>query len=472
MHSTIPAVAFQRIATFFLVCFLLVAVGAGYWSVVAADSLAAQDFPRQIVREQAVDRGRILASNGSVLVQTRFDAEGNAVREYGYPALAPVTGHWTLVLGRTGLEGRYDDYLSGRAGQQGLHAFDEIMHEQVVGADIVTTINPTLQTQADALLGNQSGAVIVMNPRTGDVLAMASHPYYDPNTYADNAEQLVVDSTQPTLNRATRGLYTPGSVFKVVTLAGALDLGEATLDEQFTNPDGIEIFGGFPVRDFSEEAQNRSPYDLRIALAWSSNVTFATLGQRLGPDGMRDIARRFGFTEEIPFDLTTEPSQIGTDAFLLDEAGLVSTAFGQGQLFVTPLQMALVCAGIANDGVIMTPRLVSEIRTREGDVITRMEPRPWKQASSRGVAEEVREAMIVSATEGYARAGAPQGITIGGKTGSAQLGGNSEPHAWYMAFAPAENPEIVVIVVVERGGLGGDVAAPIARELIGTALAQ
>jgi peptidoglycan glycosyltransferase len=472
MHHTIPAVAFQRIAAFFIVCFLLIGVGAGYWSVVAADSLAAQDFPRQIVREQAVDRGRILSADGSVLVQTRFDENGNAVREYAYPALAPVTGHWTLVLGRTGLEGRFDDYLSGRAGQQGIHAFDEIMHEQVVGADLVTTINPTLQAQADALLGNQTGAVVVMNPRTGDVLAMASHPYYDPNTYADTAEQLVVDPAQPTLNRATRGLYTPGSIFKVVTLAGVLDEGKATLDEQFSNDDGVEVYGGFPVRDFSDEAQRRSPYDLRIALAWSSNVTFAALGQRLGPDGMRDISKRFGLTEEIPFDITTEPSQIGTDAFLLEEAGLVSTAFGQGQLFVTPLQMALVASGIANDGVIMTPRLVSEIRSREGDVVQRFEPRPWRQAISNGVAADVREAMIVSATEGYARAGAPAGITIGGKTGSAQLGGNSEPHAWFMAFAPAENPEIVVIVLVERGGLGGDVAAPIARELIGTALSQ
>lgn len=470
MRYNISDAPFQRLALIFLVCFLLVGLGAGYWSVIRAESLYQNlDYSRQIQHDLAIDRGRIFAADGSVLVETVFDAEGRAQRVYRYPPLSAVTGHWTTLLGKTGLEGAYDDFLSGARGQQGLHVFDELMHEQIVGADLVTTIQPRLQQRADELLGTRAGAVVVLEPRTGAILALASHPSYDPNTYLDNADALVTDRSQPTLNRVTRGLYTPGSVFKVVTLAGALAQSKTTLSERFRNDNGIHIVEGFPVRDGSDLPQRNAPYDLAHALAWSSNVTFAQLGERLGPDGMRQIARDFGFGEEPPFDMPTEASQIGSDASLLDQVGLAVTAFGQGELLVTPLQMALVAAAVVNDGIILEPRLVTTIRSRDGQPIASFPPRPWKQALSSGVAAQVRETMIISAAEGFARAGAPQGIPIGGKTGTAQLGGSAEPHAWFMAFAPANDPQIVVIVMVENGGAGGDVAAPIARDLIGLA---
>ncbi len=473
MRYKIPDAPFQRLAAFLLAFFMLVSLGAGYWSVVRADSLYDEwDIRRQFKRELAVDRGRILAADGSPMAETRFDEEDEAVRYYPYPLLAPVTGYWTLQYGTANIEREFNDFLSGQRGQQGLHAFDETMHETVVGADVITTIQPRLQLAVDQALGDRIGAVIVLDPKTGAILALASRPTFDPNTYTENAEALVNNPQQPTLNRATRGLYGPGSVFKVVTLAGALSQEVTRLDERFENPNGIFIVEGFPIRDGSDLPQRNAPYDLSHALAYSSNVTFAQLALRLNPDGLREITRAFGFGEEPPLDgLPTAASQIGTDAFLLDQVGLANTGYGQGQLLVTPLQMALVAAAVANGGVVPEPRIVQEIRSREGDTILRYSPRAWKPALSEGVAAEVKQAMIVSATDGFAQAGKPDGISIGGKTGTAQLGGTQEPHAWFIAFAPAEDPQIVIAVIAENAGAGGDIAAPIAKQIIQAALA-
>ncbi|MCB0078399.1 MAG: penicillin-binding protein 2 [Anaerolineales bacterium] len=478
MRYQIPVRAFQNLAMIFLACFMLIAIGAGYWGVVRASELQARDLRRQIERELKLDRGRILATDNSVMAETVFDDEGLAQRVYPYPNLAPVLGYWTFRYGKGGLEAAYDDYLAGRRGQRGLDVFDELMHEPVIGADIVTTIRPALQVRADELLDELGGrgAIIVMEANTGRILALASRPTYDPNLYAEQAEALVVDEAQPTLNRATQGLYTPGSVFKILTLAGALnaDLAppEAAYPQQPYDAPGIFFVEGFPIREGSDRPYNNYPFDLYHALSYSSNVTFAQLALALGPDGMREMARTFGFGEEIPFDgLPTAASELGSDAFLLDRVGLANTGYGQGQLLVSPLEIALVTAAVANGGIMPQPQIVQQIRSRTGDTLADFPPRGWKRPMSEGVAAEVRQAMIVSGSEGFARAGAPEGIAVGGKTGTAQLGGDNEPHSWYTAFAPAEGPQIVVTVIVENAGAGGDVAAPIARELIRTALA-
>ena len=471
MRYKLPAAPFYRLGRFLLLLFVFTALGAGYWGFVRAPQLSAEyDFARQIERALSVDRGRIFAADGTVLAETRFNEQGDAERLYSYPGLATVTGHWTLVLGRTGIENAFNGILEGSQGQRGLHVFDELRHEQVVGADVVTTIRMPIQQAADQALGSNVGAVVVLDPATGAVLASASHPFYDPNSYAQNAEAIVADPAQPLLNRVTRGLYTPGSVYKVVTLLGALAQGETTLDERFPNENGIFIVNGFPVRDGSDLPVRNAPYDLAHALAYSSNVTFAQLGLRIGPDGMREIGGALGFGEAPPFELTTEPSRLGSDTTLLDQVGLATTAFGQGELLVTPLQMALVGAAVANEGTIMQPYLVQSIRDRAGNALREVNPRPWKRAVEPAVAEAAREAMVISARDGFARAGAPPGIAIGGKTGTAQLGGSSEPHAWFLAFAPADDPQIVVAVVVENGGRGGDIAAPIAAQVIQAAL--
>lgn len=463
------ATSVRHVALLLIVGFLMVAGGAGYWGVVRAGDLSERDIGRAVERARRTDRGRILARDGTVLVESVIDENGVAQRRYHYPLLAPVTGVWSPTIQATGLEQSYNDWLNGRAGPLISTQLDEVLHRPVVGADLLTTIDPALQQAADALLGERAGAIVVLDPRNGDVLALASHPTFNPNTYIDDAEALQASPARPLLNRATQGLYTPGSVFKIVTLSGVLAQGKAQPGEIFEDP-GIFIVEGFPVRDNEPPPQPR--FDLYHALAYSSNVVFAQLGLRLGADGLREIAQAYGFGETPPIALEAVASNIGSDAFLLDNVGLANTAYGQGQLQVTPLQMALVTAAVANAGVVPEPRLVSEIRTRDGAVLEQIRPGGWRRAVDREVADQVREAMVVSARDGYARAGAPPNIAIGGKTGTAQLGGNQAPHAWFIAFAPADAPSIAVAVIVENAGAGGDVAAPIARRLIQQAVGQ
>lgn len=457
--------AFRNIAILLMVGFLLVGAGAGYWSFARAGALNTRaDNPRVIARERRVLRGSMLANDSeTVLVETELDDDGIAVRQYHYPLLAPVTGVWSLRYANTGLEAAYNQWLSGQRGEPVTQLLDGLLHRPVDGYDLVLTIDTDLQASADALLGDRAGAIIVMNPKTGDVLALASHPTFDPNTFEDTVEDLQQSPADPLLNRATQGLYTPGSVFKLVTLAGALGKGETNLRESWEDP-GIYIVNGFPVRDYETPPQER--FDTAHALAYSSNVVFAQLGLRLGADAMREVAQNFGFGETPPIAMDASASSLGTDAFLLDDVGLANTAYGQGQVQVTPLHMALITSGVANGGVLPAARLVREIRTPEGKVIRTIPPDGWKRAMSSRLAAQVKEAMIVSARDGYARSGAPAGIAIGGKTGTAQLGGTLTPHAWFTAFAPADDPQVVVTVLVENGGLGGTVAAPIARQLI------
>lgn len=458
--------ALQKLTLFFLTAFFAVALTTGYWAVVRADDLNARnDNLRRLERERRVARGAMLARDGeTVLVETTFDEEGLAQRMYHMPALAPITGVWSLRYGNSGLEAAYDEWLAGRKGEPFTQLLDNLLHRPVRGYDLVLTVDPALQAEAVRLLGERRGAVVVSDVETGDILALVSLPTYDPNTFEDDAEALQQSPANPLLNRATQGLYTPGSVFKIVTLAGALAKGKTSLDERWQDPNGIFFVNGFPIRDFEEPPQDE--FDTAHALAYSSNVVFAQLGLRLGADAMRETARAFGFGEPPPIAIEAEASRLGRDDFLLDDVGLASTAFGQGQVQMTPLHVNLITAAVARDGQLPRPRLVQAIRTADGDTLQTIRPMTWKRAVSRRVAEQVREAMVVAARDGYARAGTPACTAIGGKTGTAQLGGTLAPHAWFTAFAPAEQPRYAVTVLVENGGLGGDVAAPIARRLI------
>lgn len=469
MKPEIFATTVRRLALLLTTGFLFVALGAGYWSVVRAGELSVMDIGRAVERARRTDRGRILARDGAILVESVVNEGGVAERRYRYPLLAPVTGVWAPTIGATGLEASYNEWLAGRAGPLISTQLDALLHRPIVGADLVTTIDPALQQAADALLGDRTGAIVVLDPRTGDVLALASHPTFNPNTYIEDAEALQTSPARPLLNRATQGLYTPGSVFKIVTLSGLLAQGKVQPGEIFEDP-GILVVEGFPVRDAQPPPQQQ--LDLNHALAYSSNVIFAQLGLRLGADGLREIARAYGFGEVPPIALDAAASTLGSDEFLLDNVGLANTAYGQGQILVTPLQMALITAAAANAGVVPEPRLVSEIRSRDGEVLRRITPAAWRRAVSRGVADQVHEAMIVAARDGYARAGVPPNVAIGGKTGTAQLGGNQAPHAWFVAFAPADAPQIAIAIIVENAGAGGDVAAPIARRLIQQAVGE
>lgn len=327
----------------------------------------------------------------------------------------------------------------------------------------------------------------MLDPTTGEVLALASTPTYDASAIADPAtsqetfEALLADERQPLLPRATLGRYVPGSVFKIVTAIAGLGTNaispSTTYDEQpGAEEDGLRV-EGFRVRDGHHPVTGDTALDLVGATEVSCNIWYALTGLEVGGADLVDVAGRMGFAERIPFDLPTAVSQVtdgsGSDpGGFVDDVELANAAYGQAETFVTPLQMALVASTVANGGELMRPRLVTEISGRSG---TRgLGPESWRRVIDRDDADAITRAMVAAVEGDLGRqftAGARvPGVTVAGKSGTAELGGTGEPHSWFIGFAPAEAPRVAIAVIVERGGRGGEAAAPIAGDLLARAL--
>jgi peptidoglycan glycosyltransferase len=372
---------------------------------------------------------------------------------------------------------------------------DRLFRRYTPGDDVVLTIDGRLQKVADELVGDSAGAVAAVEPRTGAVLVLLSKPnfhpngiVFNPNTANDRNEiarvhgawqTLLADAGRPLVNRATNGLYVPGSTFKTVTLAAALDRGITAPNQTYRfslkPPDARHRVAWHDNQWTS--CQNHPQFaqlDLAGAYAWSCNVVFSELGVRLGPDVYTEYAKGFGLGERIPFELPVEPSLLSTDPnyFRSQEGtyGLASTAFGQGQLQITPLQMALVAAAPANGGVLMKPYLVQERRKADGTVLSAAAPERWRQPMSPQSAQLVAQMMVGGVENGWASGIKVPGLALGGKTGTAEIQTGVIPHSWFIGFGPAEAPRIALAVIVENAGFGSDRAAPIAKQLFQTAL--
>lgn len=450
------------LATITAVAFVLLLGYLTYWQVVMAAELSSM-MPYNAARLQAEEarilRGSILDRNGESLAWTEPSAEGNA-RVYAEPSLAHVTGYHSYRYGTSNIESSFDRFLRAEQGVDPLTLLrKDSLHQAVEGADVRTTIDLRLQRVAVEALGDSRGAIVALNPRTGEILALASNPYFDPNTIDEGWETIADDPSAPLLNRATAGQYVPGSTFKTVTLAAALDEGVVNPQTTFTN-DGDLIIDGFRIQ--YTNPPNKRTFDLTDAFAFSINAAFAEIGLRLGAPALVDGAANFGFGEAPPLDgIPTEPSTISQSPDYLDgKPALASTAFGQGQLSVTPLQMALVAAAVANDGVVPTPYVVAEVTSQSGQTLYRAEPRAWRQAMTPATAEIVNEMMIASVERGYAAPAKIQGVTVGGKTGTAEVTTGAEPHAWFIGYAPADDPQIAIAVIRENAGAGSSAATP------------
>lgn len=457
----------------------LVALAFGYWQVIAAPELLKRpENTRPLDLLLRSPRGAILDRNGVVLARSAARADGIYRREYPVPAAAPVVGYFNPSLGRAGVEAAANDTLQQVRWPQWPWA----LQAGVAARDVRLTLDANLQAQISRLFGGRPGAAVVMTP-DGAVLALVSSPTFDPNRLAagqpDEAalgyvRTLQADGEAPLLNRATQGQYAPGSTFKTVTLAAALELGAVRPDEVFEyqlNPrdashpvpwhtNGFVSCGNiYPLA-----SGNRVRLDLAHAYAWSCNVTHANLALRLGAPALLDYARRFGFGAPIPFELPTTPSRLQQrpDFFTGPEAryALASTGMGQGELLVTPLQMALVAAAVAADGKVPRPRLLAD-RPAE----------TWRQAIRPDVARQLRTFMTVSVAEGWARPAGVAGVAVAGKTGTAEAVPGRPAHSWFIGFAPADNPRVVLALVVEEGGSSTQVAAPLASQILRAALA-
>ncbi len=334
------------------------------------------------------------------------------------------------------------------------------------GDDIVTTIDLPIERELYRDLAQYSRAAgVVMDPRTGAVLALASVPSFDPDALDREFSRLAVDPQSPLLDRSTQGLYPPGSTFKIVTAADALDAGITTPQTIYHDPGGLTV-GNFTFHDDEDEAIGTQT--LTGAFALSSNVDFGQVALQIGAARWLDYANRWGLGKSLDFDLPAARDRV-PDLADINPGVLAQLGFGQASLLVTPLRMALVGATIADRGTTPRPFLVRRIAGSDTSIATR--PEQLAQPISPAAADEVREMMIVTVAHGLGRPAALPGVTVAGKTGTA-TNPHGRSHAWFVAFAPALAPRYVVAIVVENVGYGGTYAAPIARRVLRVALAQ
>lgn len=423
---------------------------------------------RLLAAEEQIKRGSILDRQGTVLAASE-GKEGMRKRVYPFKNLyAHVIGYDSLTYGKTLLEARYNDALLGHSGLEIIGKVESLISgEERVGNNLILTVDNSLQKKARELMGKHRGAIVALNPKTGAILAMVSTPDYNPNgtSMEENWAGLTEDEKSPLLPRAVMGLYPPGSTFKVVTAAAALENGLA--DTAFEDA-GSTVIDGKTISNHSGKAYGQ--LDMTKALAVSSNVYFAQLADLLGAKALTAKAEAAGFGDAPALDLPLTKSRIGTPD--MGKTELAATGIGQGRLMATPLQMAMVSAGIANDGVIMKPYLVNAISDSTGKVLKTTRPQSLYQFTDTATADALTEMMISVVKSGTGTKARISGTPVAGKTGTAQNEKSSQgegfDHAWFIGFAPAEDPQIAIAVILEyQGKGGGQAAAPIAGKVMG-----
>ena len=452
--------------------FALLVGFTSYWSVFDAEGLKANpDNRRILLEEQRIRRGLIFAADGTVLARNRVTGKGSQrFFERVYPLgdlFAHVVGYNFADHGRSGLERSHNGELTGDTNEFET-ILDELRGKDREGDDIVTTLDPEAQRAALAALAGRAGAVVAIEPQTGRVRAMASVPGYDPNRIPNEFAQLNRAPGSPLFDRATQSGYPPGSAFKVVTAAAALDSGRFTPQSVLDGSSPKKI-GGVPLQNFGGESFGQ--ITLTTALTHSVNTVWGQVGERLGKGTMFDYMRRFGFNRKPPIDLPRSElrsSGVFSGRKLLDDSDAIDigrVAIGQERLLVTPLQMAMVVSAIANGGTLIRPHLVEQVRDRDGRIVSRAHPKEESKVISPESASALAGMMSQVVREGTGTAAALSGIDVAGKTGTAEVGGTNQ--AWFIAFAPVDQPRVAVAATVERTpGQGGTVAAPIAKRVM------
>ena len=478
------------LAVFCGVLFLALLLNANYVQFVGAEDLNAQQGNRRVIDEEfSRERGPILVRGRQIARSEPSDDEYDYQRVYTQTKLyAHITGFYSYLFGATDVEATANSVLSGSDSRLFVNrVVDLVGSQQPTGGSVQLTIDPESQQAAlaglEALPGDPRGAVVALDPATGAVLAMVSQPTYDPNQLAthnfDRAEaaykELNQSQEERLLDRSRENIYFPGSTFKLVTAAAALESGEFRPDSRVPGGPTLQLPETDNVLTNDSSCPNTS-ITLTVALACSSNVAFGSVGLELGNDALLEQAEAFGFNDPSYMDdLRMVPSTFPDDA----EGPFVAfNAIGQFDVAATPLQMAMVAAGIANDGDVMEPYTIDEVRSPDLDVLERTEPEELSEAISSETAEQLTQMMVTVVDQGTAEEAAIPGIEVAAKTGTAERSETLPPYAWFVSFAPADDPQVAVAVVVESGGTAGDeasggrTAAPIAKAVIEAVLAR
>jgi peptidoglycan glycosyltransferase len=476
----------SRLFAVALVMFAALVGATTWWTVVRADDLN-HDHPDQNRRGQVrgltVKRGAIRADDNLVLAGSIKRGDGTYTRRYPQGALfAHVVGYSFLTASQTGLEAEYDDDLRGKR-SDAQTIVDELRGVSSDGDRLLTHLDPTAQRVALQALAGRRGSVVALDPRTGAVKVMASLPGYDPNAVRkrDTFRRLQAEPTSPLFNRATQGGYPPGSTFKVVTAIAAIDSGKYEPGSQIDGKSPITVSGAPLANDGGESF---GMVDFTKALTLSINTVFAQVGEAVGARTMKRYMDRLGFCKTLPLDLPEQ--QIRPSGEYVKGRCVSATngavdvgrmAIGQDKLQVSPLQMAMVAAAVANGGKLMEPRIADRVVDPDGRTRRTIDPEEYSRVMSSGTAQKVTEMMSKVVQEGTGTAAALEGFSVAGKTGTAEIGAIASQdltQPWFIAFAPVEDPKVAIAVTIERtvGGFGGTVAAPIAKDVMQTLLRE
>lgn len=504
----------RRLSTVVLVMFMALMVSTSWIQFVAAGDL--NEHPRNvrgIYSALARDRGPIVVSGGeaiatSVPVDDNFKyqrtySEGDAGAASVY---APVTGYFAINGTVTGMERYANSYLAGEDDSLWLDRLQNLITgEEAQGSSVELTIDPKVQKAAWDALGDYVGAAVAIDPKTGAILAMVSKPSYDPNTLAvhdaaevqETSEELInakpevnaADGTKvtsiygPTINRTINATFPPGSTFKLLTSAAAIEYAGITPDTQIPAPDTYTLpgtstpvgnFGGVPCSDTGEMS-------LKEALRISCNTAFADLAVEVAKDDMQQMFQEFGFTESLDIPMSTSvgayPGLIGGENDDDSDARIALSGIGQGSVRMTPLQVAMMSAAVANDGDLMEPYLIQSVRDSDLELVSQTKPSRYKSPFSSSTAEALTEMMVGVVNDGSGTGAQISGVEVAGKTGTAQDDVRA-PTLWFTSFAPTDDPEVAVAVVLENAGqsttetTGGALASPIARQIMQAAISK
>jgi peptidoglycan glycosyltransferase len=432
-----------------------------YFQIFQADKIKQSSYNKRLwANEDKVLRGSFYDRNKKVLVYSEKDEEEKINRIYKYDHLySHIIGYSSKEYGKAGLEKSYNSYLLDEGNFFDISGVKELLDKESIGNDIVLTIDHDMQLKTRELLLGKKGSIITMNPKTGEIYSMISMPDFNVNTLKDDWDKIIDDTNSPLLNRATQGLYPPGSTFKIITALSSL---QNNIDNDDFTCTGSTTINGYTIRDY--DSKSHGIVDMNEAFRVSCNTYFAEIAVKLGQSNILQTSEKFYFNKDFDFDLDIKKSSFPTNK--MDKTELAASGIGQGKILATPLEMLMVASGIANDGNIVKPHLVSKVLTHDGILVKSNDIEILSNAGSHNDVEQIKNMMVEVVENGTGTQAKINGITVAGKTGTAEnASGNN--HAWFVGFAPAEDPKIAVVVLLEEeGSTGGSKAAPIAGELI------
>jgi peptidoglycan glycosyltransferase len=470
----------RRVAISVLVLFTLLILNVNYIQVVRADKLR-QDpgNTRVLAEEYGRERGSIVVDGNEVAKSVPTKDALTYLRQYPQgPLYAGVTGYYSLVYGNTRIERTENDVLSGSDPRLFVRRIADLFTgRDPAGGEVDLTLDARAQQTAMTALqqGDVTGAVAAIDPSTGKILALASTPTYDPNTLSSHdpatirkyAAQLAGQEPDPRLNQAIDERYSPGSVFKVIISAAALATGNYTPQTPVPAPDALPLPNSSrSLHNYNGESCNGgADQPLIQALTISCNTAFAQLGMTLGQDKVRSMAEAFGLDDNgFTVPLQVAPSTVGSIA---DQAQLATASIGQQNVQITPLQGAMIAAAVANGGTLMKPYLVDQVRAPDLTVIDQTDPSVRSRPITSAVAAQLTQMMTSVVDNGTGKKAKIPGISVAGKTGTAQTDPENNDNSWFVGFAPADHPKIAVAVFIRHGGrTGGDISAPIAKQVM------